>query len=68
MEATLFWTIGIFAVLGLIAVIFGAAVILSLWWLFVPVLGALWAGWFGFFCGVGLVILIGALRRSKRKR
>lgn len=68
MESTVIWTVAVLAGVGLIAIIFGMAVLISLWWLIVPVIGALWGGWLGLAGGIAIVVVLTAAKKVGKRR
>ena len=64
----MWWTLAVLAGVGVIAIIFGITVLLSLWWLIVPIVGAMWGGWFGFFGGIAFVVVLGAFLKVLKKK
>lgn len=68
MESTVIWTVAVLAGVGLIAIIFGMAVLASLWWLIVPLIGALWGGWLGLAGGIAIVVVLTAAKKVRKRR
>jgi hypothetical protein len=59
MENALFWIVVAIIVIGILVIglpLLGLAIFL--WWLVLPILGAVVGGWIGLFFGVGLAVVI----------
>ena len=53
------WLFVIIAGIGVIAIgAVGLAALFVGWWFLIPIIGAFVGGWFGFFFGIGLVVII----------
>ncbi len=68
MESLLLWSVIIIVAIGVIvAGAFGLIAFASLWWLAIPIICACIGGWLGFFFGLGLVVIIGAIITAFKK-